>query len=140
METAVNRMIENSAVPGTYGESAAIWENDIKGLCTMIQDYIMEPSRISPFSNLDASIRPIITRYMEYSMSSLNFMLYSLQVNQSVRGFMAMLVSVLTAGLVLSTMITKSVTTPINSLRQTLLLRHGDIIVSAGKDSAEEVA
>ena len=42
LETAVNRMIENSAVPGTYGESAAIWENDIKGLCSMIQDYITQ--------------------------------------------------------------------------------------------------
>ena len=35
LETAVKRMIENSSVPGAYQESETIWENDIKGLCSM---------------------------------------------------------------------------------------------------------
>ena len=62
------------------------------------------------------------------------------QVNQSVRGFMAMLVSVLTAGLVLSTMITKSVTTPINSLRQTAeRFGMGDLEVRARMYALEEI-
>ena len=122
LETAVNRMIENSAVPGTYGESAAIWENDIKGLCSMIQDYI--------------------TQYTYYELMNMEELQKQLeeQVNQSVRGFMAMLVSVLTAGLVLSTMITKSVTTPINSLRQTAeRFGMGDLEVRARMYALEEI-
>ncbi|MEH2953311.1 sensor histidine kinase [Candidatus Merdisoma sp. JLR.KK011] len=122
LETAVNRMIANSVVPGTYGESAAIWENDIKGLCSMIQDYI--------------------TQYTYYELMNMEELQKQLeeQVNQSVRGFMALLVSVLAAGLVLSTLITKSVTTPINSLRQTAeRFGMGDLEVRARMYALEEI-
>ncbi len=42
LETAVEKMIENSRKTGTYDENKAIWENDIQGLCSMIQDYVNE--------------------------------------------------------------------------------------------------
>ena len=35
-------MIDNSKKPGTYDENFSIWENDIQGLCSMIQDYITQ--------------------------------------------------------------------------------------------------
>ena len=51
----------------------------LKGFFTTVA-YCVSPSTISPLSNFDASIRPIITRYIEYSISSLKVMLYSLAV------------------------------------------------------------
>ena len=105
LETAVDRMIDNSSVPGTYTESETIWENDIKGLCSMIQDYI--------------------TQYTYYELINMEKLQKQLeeQMQQSVRIFIVLLVEVLAAGFGLSTMITKTVTTPINSLRQTAELR-----------------
>ena len=105
LETAVDRMIDNSSVPGTYTESETIWENDIKGLCSMIQDYI--------------------TQYTYYELINMEKLQKQLeeQMQQSVRIFIVLLVAVLAAGFGLSTMITKTVTTPINSLRQTAELR-----------------
>ena len=40
LEKAVQKMVENSNKAGRYDENSAIWENDIQGLCSMIQDYI----------------------------------------------------------------------------------------------------
>ena len=122
LETAVNRMIDNSAVPGTYGESEAIWENDIKGLCSMIQEYI--------------------TQYTYYELVKMEELQKQMeeQVRQSVRSFMALLVGVLAVGFGLSTMITKSVTTPINSLRQTAeRLGAGDLEIRAKMYDLEEI-
>ena len=98
-------MIDNSSVPGTYTESETIWENDIKGLCSMIQDYI--------------------TQYTYYELINMEKLQKQLeeQMQQSVRIFIVLLVAVLAAGFGLSTVITKTVTTPINSLRQTAELR-----------------
>ena len=42
LENAVNRMIDNASVTGKYDENVNIWENDIQGLCSMIQDYITQ--------------------------------------------------------------------------------------------------
>ena len=42
LEKAVNRMIDNASVTGRYDENVNIWENDIQGLCSMIQDYITQ--------------------------------------------------------------------------------------------------
>ena len=105
LETAVDRMIDNSSVPGTYTESETIWENDIKGLCSMIQDYI--------------------TQYTYYELINMEKLQKQLeeQMQQSVRIFIVLLLAVLAAGFGLSTVITKTVTTPINSLRQTAELR-----------------
>lgn len=122
LETAVNRMIDNSAVPGTYGESEAIWENDIKGLCSMIQEYI--------------------TQYTYYELVKMEELQKQLeeQVRQSVRNFMALFVGVLAVGFVFSTMITKSVTTPINSLRKTAeRFGMGDLETRAEMYDLEEI-
>ena len=35
-------MIDNASVTGRYDENVNIWENDIQGLCSMIQDYITQ--------------------------------------------------------------------------------------------------
>lgn len=122
LETAVKRMIENSSVPGAYQESETIWENDIKGLCSMIQEYI--------------------TQYNYYELINLEKIQKQLeeQMQQSVRIFIALLVAVLAAGFGLSTMITKSVTTPINSLRQTAeRFGMGDLEVRARMYALEEI-
>lgn len=122
LETAVNRMIDNSTVPGTYGESEAIWENDIKGLCSMIQEYI--------------------TQYTYYELVKMEELQKQLaeQVRQSVRSFMVLFVGVLAVGFVLSTMITNSVTTPINSLRQTAeRFGTGDLETRAEMYDLEEI-
>lgn len=122
LETAVNRMISNSDVPGTYGENAAIWENDIKGLCSMIQEYI--------------------TQYTYYELMKMEELQKQLeeQVNQSIRQFLFLLAGVLVLGFGLSTMITKSVTTPINSLRQTAeRFGTGDLEVRAKMYALEEI-
>lgn len=97
LETAVNRMIENSALPGTYDENVFIWENDIKGLCSMIQDYI--------------------TQYTYYELSHMEELQKQMeaQTEQNIKIFILMLLGILALGFGLSTMITKSVTTPINS-------------------------
>ncbi|MDO4788088.1 MAG: sensor histidine kinase [Johnsonella sp.] len=42
LEDAVNRMFEIAARRKDYAENQTIWENDILGLCSMIQDYITE--------------------------------------------------------------------------------------------------
>ena len=41
LEKAVNRMIDNASVTGRYDENVNIWENDIQGLCSMIQEYMV---------------------------------------------------------------------------------------------------
>lgn len=122
LQTAVERMIENSSVPGTYTESETIWENDIKGLCSMIQDYI--------------------TQYTYYELINMEKIQQQLeeQMQQSVRIFIALLAAVLAVGFGLSTMITKSVTTPINSLRQTAeRFGKGDLEVRARMYALEEI-
>lgn len=122
LETAVNRMIDNSAVPGAYGESEAIWENDIKGLCSMIQEYI--------------------TQYTYYELVKMEELQKQLeeQVKQSVGNFMTLLIGVLAVGFGLSTMITKSVTTPIQSLRQTAeRFGMGDLETRAEMYDLEEI-
>ena len=42
LERAVDKMIGNAAAGGYYDENVNIWENDIQGLCSMIQDYITQ--------------------------------------------------------------------------------------------------
>lgn len=110
LETAVTRMIENSALPGTYDENVSIWENDIKGLCSMIQEYITQ-----------------YTYYELYHMEELQKQM-DIQTRQSVAIFIALLIGILVLGFALSTTITQSVTRPINSLKKTAeRLGRGDL-------------
>lgn len=122
LETAVNRMIENSALPGTYDENVFIWENDIKGLCSMIQDYI--------------------TQYTYYELSHMEELQKQMeaQTEQNIKIFILMLLGILALGFGLSTMITKSVTTPINSLQETAeRLGRGDLEARAEMYALEEI-
>lgn len=122
LETAVSRMVENSALPGTYEENVSIWENDIKGLCSMIQEYI--------------------TQYTYYELSHMEELQkqMEIQTRQSVGIFIALLLGILVLGFCLSTMITKSVTTPINSLKNTAeRLGRGDLEARAELYDLEEI-
>lgn len=122
LESAVNRMIENSALPGTYDENVSIWENDIKGLCSMIQEYI--------------------TQYTYYELSHMEELQKQMeaQTQQNIEIFIALLLGILTVGFALSTMITKSVTTPINSLRKTAeRLGRGELEARAEMYELEEI-
>lgn len=122
LETAVNRMIENSAMPGTYDENVSIWENDIKGLCSMIQDYITQ-----------------YTYYELYHMEELQKQM-DMQTQQSVAIFIALLIGILVLGFGLSTTITKSVTRPINALQKTAeRLGRGDLEARAELYDLEEI-
>ena len=83
-------IIPDQIEAGTFMCAAAITRGDVMvqnladairlwGFLTTVA-YFVSPSTISPFSNCSASISPIITRYIEYSISDLNFMLYSFAV------------------------------------------------------------
>lgn len=122
LETAVNRMIENSALPGTYDENVSIWENDIKGLCSMIQEYI--------------------TQYTYYELAHMEALQKQMdsRFKQNIELFVALLIGILTIGFGLSTTITKSVTIPINSLQKTAeRLGHGDLEARAEMYDLEEI-
>lgn len=122
LEKAVNRMIENSSQAGTYDENAAIWENDIQGLCSMIQDYI--------------------TQYTYYEILNMERLQKELEIHtkQLMGWFMALLGGALVLGFVLSAMITKSVTSPIHDLQRTAeRLGRGELEARAGMCSLEEI-
>lgn len=122
LETAVNRMIDNSAMPGTYDENVSIWENDIKGLCSMIQEYI--------------------TQYTYYELVHMEELQKQMDARfrQNIELFVALLIGILALGFCLSTAITKSVTIPINSLQKTAeRLGHGDLEARAEMHGLEEI-
>lgn len=122
LETAVDKMISNSKKPGTYDENNAIWENDIQGLCSMIQEYI--------------------NQYVYYEMLNMEQLQKELEVHtrQIIGGFMALLVGVLGVGFTLSVMVTKSVTGPVNGLKETAeRLGRGDLAARADLSGLEEI-
>lgn len=122
LEKAVSRMIGNSSKPGTYEENASIWENDIQGLCSMIQDYI--------------------TQYTYYEMMNMEQLQKELEIHtrQMIGWFMALLGFVLLGGSVLSATITRSVTNPIHDLQRTAQrLGCGEFEARAGLCSLEEI-
>ncbi|MFG6333429.1 MAG: sensor histidine kinase [Lachnospiraceae bacterium] len=122
LETAVNRMIENSAMPGTYDENVSIWENDIKGLCSMMQEYI--------------------TQYTYYELVHMEELQKDLEARtkQNIEIFIVLLLGILALGFSLSTMITKSVTIPIHSLQKTAQrLGSGELKARAEMYELEEI-
>lgn len=122
LETAVARMIDNSKKAGRYDETNAIWENDIQGLCSMIQEYINE--------------------YIYYEVLNMESLQKELEVHtrQIVGGFMALLAGILAVGIIFSAMLTKSVTVPIRALKETAeKLGRGDLEVRAEMGSLEEI-
>lgn len=122
LETAVERMIENSSKQGTYRENVSIWENDILGLCSMIQDYI--------------------TQYTYYEISNMETLQKNLemQTRHIMAVFVTILVGILIIGFSLSAMITKSVTNPINNLKRTAeRLGCGELEARASMCGLEEI-
>ena len=85
-------MIDNASVTGRYDENVNIWENDIQGLCSMIQDYI--------------------TQYTYYEMINMEQLQKELeqQVTKRIQEYMVLLACVLTAGTFLALAITNSIT------------------------------
>ena len=122
LEKAVNRMIENSSKAGTYDENASIWENDIQGLCSMIQDYI--------------------TQYSYYEILNMEELQQELQrdLDQIMRSFLALLIGVLLVGFTLSILFAKSVTNPVNALCDTAeRLGRGELDARARLCGLEEI-
>lgn len=121
LERAVNKMITNSKVAGTYDENNAIWENDIQGLCSMVQEYI--------------------TQYTYYETINMERLQQTLETHtrQITVAFTAILVVVLVMGFSLSAMITRSVTRPIQHLKLTAeRLGQGDLEARASLSGLEE--
>ncbi|WP_243009137.1 HAMP domain-containing protein [Clostridium sp. AM58-1XD] len=122
LEKAVDRMIDNSKRAGTYDENNSIWENDIQGLCSLIQEYI--------------------NQYIYYETINMERLQQELETHtrQIVYGFMVLLVAVLLVGIFLSAMITKTVTKPINNLKMTAeRLGQGDLQARAELGGLEEI-
>ena len=122
LEKAVQKMIENSHKAGRYDENQAIWENDVQGLCSMIQDYI--------------------NKYIYYETHNMEELQQDLeqQTNQIVYGFLGLLGVILVTGIFFSTLLTNSVTRPINSLKMTAeRLGSGDWDARAELGSLEEI-
>jgi len=118
LEKAVNRMIDNASVTGRYDENVNIWENDIQGLCSMIQDYI--------------------TQYTYYEMINMEQLQKELeqQVTKRIQEYMVLL----TAGTFLALAITNSITGPLGRLQQTAeRLGKGDLDAKADLGSLEEI-
>lgn len=122
LETAVSRMIANSKMAGTYDENNAIWENDVQGLCTMVQEYI--------------------TQYTYYETISMERLQQTLEVHtrQIIIAFSGLFLVVLIVGFTLSAMITKSVTGPIQHLKMIAeKLGRGDLQAKASLSGLEEI-
>ncbi len=122
LETAVDKMMENSKALGTYEENKSIWENDIQGLCSMIQDYVNE--------------------YIHYEILHMEELQNELeqQMKQIIKIFISLLVCMLTIGIILSFKITKSVTKPIDDMKKTAeRLGRGELEARASLGSLEEI-
>ena len=110
LEKAVEKMIENSNKTRKYDENSFIWENDIQGLCSMIQEYI--------------------NNYIYYETINMEHLQKDLEIHtrQVVYIFLVLLVGVLVIGISMSTLLTKTVTGPINNLKMTAeCLGQGDL-------------
>lgn len=122
LEKAVNRMIENSKKPGTYDANNGIWENDIQGLCSMIQEYI--------------------TQFVYYETLKMEELQKELEVHtgQAVAGSLVLLVAILAVGAALAARLTKSVTVPLQELQKTAEnLGRGNLEARAAMGNLEEV-
>lgn len=122
LEKAVGRIIENLNQISNYDENISIWENDIQGLCSMIQEYI--------------------TQYTYYEILNMERLQMELEIRtrQLIRCFMVLLTGTLALGFVLSAIITKSVTGPLYNLQRTAeRLGRGELESRAEMCSLEEI-
>lgn len=122
LEKAVERMMANSQISSLYTENAAIWENDIQGLCSMIQDYI--------------------TQYVYFETLKMEELHKALEyhTNQAVVVVVVTFISILTMGLILTVMLTRSVTVPLYGIQKTAeRLGRGELEVRAAMCGLEEI-
>lgn len=122
LEKSVTQMLANSSKPETYAENEFIWENEIKGLCSMIQEYI--------------------TQYSYYETMNMEQLQKNLETRtrQLVGGFIILLICLLLVSFVFSVIITKSVTDPIHDLQKTAeQLGRGELEAKAQISSLEEI-
>ena len=123
LERAVDKMIANSAEGGKYDENVSIWENDIQGLCSMIQEYI--------------------TQYIYYETINMEHLQNELKLKMADRmqGYLALLAMVLIVGSCCSAAITRSITDPLRELRQTAeQLGSGNLDARARTGGLEEIS
>ena len=122
LERAVDKMIGNAAAGGYYDENVNIWENDIQGLCSMIQDYI--------------------TQYTYYEMINMEQLQKELKVQMAdqMQSYLALLLVVLVIGMFLAVTITKSITEPLQQLQRTAeQLGRGNLNARARTGGLEEI-
>ena len=122
LERAVDKMIGNAAAGGYYDENVNIWENDIQGLCSMIQDYI--------------------TQYTYYEMINMEQLQkeLKLQMADQMQSYLALLLVVLVVGMFLAVTITKSITEPLQQLQRTAeQLGRGNLNARARTGGLEEI-
>ena len=119
----MDKMIANSAEGGKYDENVSIWENDIQGLCSMIQEYI--------------------TQYIYYETINMEHLQNELKLKMADRmqGYLALLAMVLIVGSCCSAAITRSITDPLRELRQTAeQLGSGNLDARARTGGLEEIS
>lgn len=122
LENAVTRMIDNASISGSYEENNTIWENDIQGLCSMIQDYI---TQYIYFENL--------------RMEALQNELEEHTLQAMILGGVT-LAAVLALGTFYTAVLTRSVTRPIHNLQETAeRLGRGELEAKADFCSLEEI-
>ena len=122
LERAVDKMIGNAAAGGYYDENVNIWENDIQGLCSLIQDYI--------------------TQYNYYEMINMEQLQKELKVQMAdqMQSYLALLLVVLVVGMFLAVTITKSITEPLQQLQRTAeQLGRGNLNARARTGGLEEI-
>lgn len=122
LERAVDRMIANSAEGGMYDENVSIWENDIQGLCSMIQDYI--------------------TQYTYYEMINMEQLQKELKVQMTdqVHSYLTLLAMTLIVGTFMAVMITNSINEPLKQLQKTAeQLGRGNLNARAKTGGLEEI-
>ena len=118
----MDKMIGNAAAGGYYDENVNIWENDIQGLCSMIQDYI--------------------TQYTYYEMINMEQLQKELKVQMAdqMQSYLALLLVVLVIGMFLAVTITKSITEPLQQLQRTAeQLGRGNLNARARTGGLEEI-
>lgn len=122
LETAVGKLMNASKETISYDEQQSIWENDIQGLCSMIQDYI--------------------NQYIYYETLRMERLQKDLETHtaQLLMAYLVLLAAVLTLGFVIAAAITRSVTGPVKNLTETAgRLGRGDLKARARMSGVEEI-
>ena len=122
LETYIGRIEDNIREGNRYEDNMEIWENDVQGLCSMIQDYI--------------------TQYTYYEMINMEQLQKELKVQMAdqMQSYLALLLVVLVVGMFLAVTITKSITEPLQQLQRTAeQLGRGNLNARARTGGLEEI-